>query len=375
MKPAAWLAAMLVIAGLPAATLAQRWRAIDDIPRYDRYLREALPGAETFRFVDRGTPHYRGYRPGPGGEEVLVGLGFFNRRLRAGRPRLQGRDLDARGHGPERRPPRRQHGVPQRAVRLLLDRPPGVHRAVPGQERARPDDRRRRHRRGVAGPPSPTTPRCAPSATAPAAWPASSSPSAGPTPRDRSGRPPLRASREQDKPLLQLTLRSEFRGRRLGGTAIELENTRNTGATQMAAAGLSRDHLPLRRRAQVARSRGSGPRPATRPHRGTRAGQIAPDGAATPRVHRRRRHPASGWRLGRSVSATRSSPRSRCVPGCTSSAKACTASATSSCGICSSSASRTERKYAECGRDSANGRPTSRAPIICSNCSGARRRR
>ena len=34
----------------------------------------------------------------------------------------------------------------------------------------------------------------------------------------------------------QLTLRSEFRGRRLGGTAIELENTRNTGATQMAAA-------------------------------------------------------------------------------------------------------------------------------------------
>ena len=36
--------------------------------------------------------------------------------------------------------------------------------------------------------------------------------------------------------MLQLTLRSEFRGRRLGGTAIELENTRNTGATQMAAA-------------------------------------------------------------------------------------------------------------------------------------------
>ena len=36
--------------------------------------------------------------------------------------------------------------------------------------------------------------------------------------------------------MLQLTLRSEFRGRRLGGTAIELENTKNTGATQMAAA-------------------------------------------------------------------------------------------------------------------------------------------
>lgn len=36
--------------------------------------------------------------------------------------------------------------------------------------------------------------------------------------------------------MLQLALRSEFRGRRLGGTAIELENTKNTGATQMAAA-------------------------------------------------------------------------------------------------------------------------------------------
>ena len=36
--------------------------------------------------------------------------------------------------------------------------------------------------------------------------------------------------------MLQLTLRSEFRGRRLGGTAIELENAKKTGATQMAVA-------------------------------------------------------------------------------------------------------------------------------------------
>ena len=57
MRPAAWLAAMLLLAGLPVATLAQRWRATDDIPRYELYLREALPGAETFRFVNRGTPH------------------------------------------------------------------------------------------------------------------------------------------------------------------------------------------------------------------------------------------------------------------------------------------------------------------------------
>ena len=35
--------------------------------------------------------------------------------------------------------------------------------------------------------------------------------------------------------MLQLTLRREFRGRRLGGTAIELENAKKTGATQMAA--------------------------------------------------------------------------------------------------------------------------------------------
>ena len=36
--------------------------------------------------------------------------------------------------------------------------------------------------------------------------------------------------------MLQLTLRREFRGRRLKGTAIELSNSSNTGATQIAAA-------------------------------------------------------------------------------------------------------------------------------------------
>ena len=77
MKPGAWLAVIVVLAGIPTAALAQRWRAVDDIPRYEPYLREALPGAETFRFIDRGTPHYRGYRPGPNGEDTLVGLGFF----------------------------------------------------------------------------------------------------------------------------------------------------------------------------------------------------------------------------------------------------------------------------------------------------------
>src|SRR6218665_3844210 len=35
--------------------------------------------------------------------------------------------------------------------------------------------------------------------------------------------------------MLNLTLREEFRGNRLKGTAIELSNDKNTGATQMAA--------------------------------------------------------------------------------------------------------------------------------------------
>jgi hypothetical protein len=75
-KICAVVSAMVV--GLPAATFAQRYRATDDIPRYEEYLRKALPGAETFRFIGRGMPHYRGYRTGPDGEEALVGLGFFD---------------------------------------------------------------------------------------------------------------------------------------------------------------------------------------------------------------------------------------------------------------------------------------------------------
>jgi transcriptional regulator of nitric oxide reductase len=69
------LAVLVAVAAAPV--FAQRWRATDDIPRYEDYLREALPGAETFRWINRGTPHYRGYKTGPNGEEELVGLGFF----------------------------------------------------------------------------------------------------------------------------------------------------------------------------------------------------------------------------------------------------------------------------------------------------------
>ena len=67
----------LLIAITSAPAFAQRWRATDDIPRYEDYLKQALPGAETFRWINRGTPHYRGYKTGPNGEEELVGLGFF----------------------------------------------------------------------------------------------------------------------------------------------------------------------------------------------------------------------------------------------------------------------------------------------------------
>lgn len=70
-------ATALLITGLPDVASAQRFRATDDIPRYEKFLREALPEAESFRFVSTGTPHYRGYRAGPNGAETLVGLGFF----------------------------------------------------------------------------------------------------------------------------------------------------------------------------------------------------------------------------------------------------------------------------------------------------------
>ena len=69
---------VMALVGLPAPTYAQRHRAIADFARYDTYLREVLPDADTFRFVDTGTPHYRGYRTDANGNETLVGFGFFN---------------------------------------------------------------------------------------------------------------------------------------------------------------------------------------------------------------------------------------------------------------------------------------------------------
>ena len=44
--------------------------------------------------------------------------------------------------------------------------------------------------------------------------------------------------------MLGLTLRDEFKGRRLKGTAIELTNKNNTGATQVSAADFLRITYP-----------------------------------------------------------------------------------------------------------------------------------
>lgn len=75
---AALAAAMVMtLVGLPTATFAQRHRATADFARYDTSLRAVLPDADTFRFVDTGTPHYRGYRTDATGNETLVGFGFF----------------------------------------------------------------------------------------------------------------------------------------------------------------------------------------------------------------------------------------------------------------------------------------------------------
>ena len=71
-------ALVMALVGLPGASYAQRHRATADFVRYDKYLREVLPTADTFRFVDTGTPHYRGYRTNANGNDTLVGFGFFN---------------------------------------------------------------------------------------------------------------------------------------------------------------------------------------------------------------------------------------------------------------------------------------------------------
>ena len=82
-------AVVMVLTGRPGIAHAQRHRATADFARYDEYLREVLPDADAFRFVDTGTPHYRGHRTDANGNETLVGFGFFNVDFAAEGPRLQ----------------------------------------------------------------------------------------------------------------------------------------------------------------------------------------------------------------------------------------------------------------------------------------------
>ncbi len=71
-------AVVMVLTGRPGVAHARQHRATADFARYDVFLREVLPDADAFRFVDTGTPHYRGYRTDANGNETLVGFGFFN---------------------------------------------------------------------------------------------------------------------------------------------------------------------------------------------------------------------------------------------------------------------------------------------------------
>ena len=54
--------------------------------------------------------------------------------------------------------------------------------------------------------------------------------------------------------MLKLTLRKEFQGRRLKGTAIELANSSNTGATQIAASEFLDINLSIGGCARIGRS-------------------------------------------------------------------------------------------------------------------------
>ena len=84
--------------------------------------------------------------------------------------------------------------------------------------------------------------------------------------------------------MLHLTLRKEFRGRRLKGTAIELTNSSNTGATQIAAADFLEITYPSADALVAIETVGVGH---GRPLCGSAwTGQVAPDGDAVPHLHR-----------------------------------------------------------------------------------------
>ena len=67
--------------------------------------------------------------------------------------------------------------------------------------------------------------------------------------------------------MLQLTLRQEFQKRRLKGTAIELANSSNTGATQISASEFLEITYPSADALGAIEAVGPGPSSAPRPHR------------------------------------------------------------------------------------------------------------
>ena len=122
--------------------------------------------------------------------------------------------------------------------------------------------------------------------------------------------------------MLELRLRTEFQGRRLKGTAIELANASNTGATQVAAADFLEITYPSADALAAIEAVGSGRPLVLIGERGQGKSHLMGllyHGFANPGATR---HWLATWAI---VSATRRWPRWRCETGCTSSARASSA--------------------------------------------------
>ena len=141
---------VMTLVGLPTATFAQRHRATADFARYDTSLRAVLPDADTFRFVDTGTSHYRGYRTDATGNETLVGFGFFTVDFAPKVRGYKGEIWILIGMDP---------GGTLTNISIVYHNEPFGYFSIdlptfveqfPWEERPRPADGRRRHRCGLA---------------------------------------------------------------------------------------------------------------------------------------------------------------------------------------------------------------------------------
>ena len=97
--------------------------------------------------------------------------------------------------------------------------------------------------------------------------------------------------------MLGLTLREEFRGKRLKGTAIELSNDNKTGATQVAASEFLEITYPTSDMLKALEAVGPGQgRPLVK-----RSGSSPRPGAPSARGHSARPVAAPGWPLARAA--------------------------------------------------------------------------